>query len=182
MLIDAAGVIAIMPGAAARAQNFATPLSEAMGEFSITNSHRQAAFLAQIAHESGELRYMKELGGAAYLAKYDTGDLAKRLGNTPETDGDGQKYCGRGLIQITGRDNYKACGFALGLDLINKPELLELPREACRSAGWFWRSRGLNELADADEFGAITLRINGGYRGLDERLKYWLRARRRFGL
>ena len=182
MLIDAGGLIRIMPQATSRAQTFAPALDNAMAEFSIAVPRRAAAFLAQCAHESAELLYMKELGGAAYLDKYDTGELAKRLGNTPEDDDDGQKYCGRGPIQLTGLDNYKAAGLALGLDLINHPELLEQPAHGCRAAAWFWRRRGLNELADQDAFGAITVRINGGYLGLDKRLGYWLRARKVFGL
>jgi putative chitinase len=182
MLIEARGLVLIMPRAAARASVFAPALDAAMAEFSITTARRAAAFLAQCAHESGELVYMRELGSDAYLSKYDTGELAKCLGNTPEADGDGQRYRGRGPIQITGRDNYKACGLALGIDLLGQPELLEQPTHGCRGSAWFWRSRGLNELADQDHFGAITLRINGGYRGLDERLGYWLRARKLFSL
>ena len=90
--------------------------------------------------------------------------------------GDGSKYRGRGLIQITGRANYKACGEALGLDLINHPELLEKPQHACMSAAWFWSSRGLNTLADADKFDTITRRINGGQNGAADRQALYARA------
>ncbi|EJT83056.1 chitinase [Pseudomonas putida S11] len=126
------------------------------GARGIVTPTRQAAFIAQIGHESGQFRYVRELGNDKYLAKYDTGTLAARLGNTPTADGDGQKYRGRGLIQITGHDNYEACGEALGLDLVNQPELLELPQHAAASAAWFWQSRGLNTLADRGDFVGIT--------------------------
>lgn len=182
MLIDSSGLVKIMPEASARAAVFAPALDGAMTEFSIAMPRRASAFLAQCAHESAELLFMKELGSRAYLDKYDTGELAKRLGNTPEDDDDGQKYCGRGPIQLTGLSNYKAAGLALGLDLINHPELLEQPVHGCRASAWFWRWKGLNDLADQDAFGAITHRINGGYNGLDKRIGYWLRARRVFGL
>ena len=135
-----------------------------------------AAFIAQIGHESGQLRYVREMGSDQYLSKYDTGSLAKRLGNTPEADGDGQKYRGRGLIQITGRANYAECGEALGLDLVNHPELLEKPQHACMSAAWFWASRGLNTLADAGKFDTITRRINGGQNGAADRRALYAKA------
>ena len=172
----------ILPNASAKAGVFAPALNAAMVAFDIVTPARQAAFLAQIGHESGQLRYVRELGSNAYLAKYDTGPLAARLGNTPEADGDGQKYCGRGLIQITGRDNYRACGEALGLDLLAQPELLEQPQYAAKSAAWFWKSRGLNTLADRDEFTNITRRINGGLNGLDERKALWKKAREVLGV
>ena len=105
-----------------------------MVRYQIVGSLRMAAFIAQIGHESGQLRYVREMGNDQYLSKYDTGSLAKRLGNTPEADGDGQKYRGRSLIQIIGRANYMTCGEALGLDLINHPELLEMPQHGCMSA------------------------------------------------
>ena len=92
---------------------------------------------------------------------------ADRMGNTEQ--GDGWKYRGRGLIQITGKNNYRACGQALGLDLMAQPELLEKPRHACMSAAWFWATNGLNTLADAGKFGAITQRINGGQNGAADR-------------
>ena len=96
-----------------------------MIQFHIVGTKRIVAFIAQIGHESGQFRYVRKLGSDQYLSKYDTGSLAKRLGNTPEADGDGQTYRGRGLIQITGRINYTACGEALAFDLVNHPDLLE---------------------------------------------------------
>lgn len=164
----------IMPYAGrARASLYLDPLNVAMCEFGIDTPMRQAAFLAQIAHESGSLRYVRELASGE---AYDTGRLAERLGNTPEADGDGQRYRGRGLIQITGADNYRACGLALGLDLLDHPELLEQPGNACRSAAWFWKSRDLNAQADVGAFRAITRAINGGYNGYEDRLAYYERA------
>ena len=159
-----------------RARLWAEPMTAALKEFEINTRLRQAAFLAQVGWESGNLRYVRELGGAAYLAKYDTGVLAERLGNTPEADGDGQRYRGRGLLQVTGRDNYLAAGRALGVDLLAHPELLEQPLLAARSAGWFWRRERLNALADAQRFREITRRINGGYNGLAGRMRLYRAA------
>ena len=166
----------ILPNAGQSAGVFVPVLNTAMVRFQIIGTKRVAAFIAQIGHESGQFRYVRELGSDQYLSKYDTGSLAKRLGNTPEADGDGQKYRGRGLIQITGRANYIACGEALALDLINQPELLEKPQHACMSAAWFWASRGLNTLADAGQFDKITLRINGGQNGAADRQALYARA------
>jgi putative chitinase len=159
----------IMPQSGPQADLFAQPLTDAMAEFDINTPRRQAAFLAQIAHESGQLRWVREIAsGAAYEGRAD-------LGNTQP--GDGVKYKGRGLLQITGRANYRECGKALSLDLIGYPELLESAVNASRSAAWFWASRSLNTLADSNRFGAISKRINGGFNGLDERLQYWIDAR-----
>lgn len=163
----------IMPNAGKRAALYIVPLNSAMIEFGITTPKRQAAFIAQIAHESGSLYYVRELASGA---AYDTGRLAERLGNTPEPDGDGQRYRGRGLIQITGHDNYLLCGLALDLDLLAEPELLEQPVEACRSAAWFWYNENLNDLADRCEFTRITKRINGGLNGQAERLAFYVTA------
>lgn len=147
------------------------PLNAAMAEFQIDTPARQAAFLAQLAHESGSLRYVRELAsGAAYEGRAD-------LGNTEP--GDGVRYKGRGLIQITGRANYLACSRALFGDdrLIDQPGLLELPGAACRSAAWFWWGHGLNTLADAGQFEKITRRINGGTNGAADRLAYYAKAK-----
>lgn len=179
MAITLSQLVQILPGARPVAGLFLSALNTAMPRFQIGQPKRIAAFLAQVGHESGELRYVRELGSDQYLSKYDTGILAARLGNTPEADGDGQKYRGRGLIQITGRRNYLACSQALFGDdrLLGQPQLLEQPQWACESAAWFWQSNGLNELADKDQFTTITRRINGGLNGLEDRLQVWARAK-----
>jgi len=182
MSITPQQLLQILPNAGPKAGVFAPVLNAAMGKFGIVTPARQAAFIAQIGHESGQFRYVRELGGNQYLAKYDTGALAARLGNTPEADGDGQKYCGRGLIQITGRDNYRACGEALGLDLLNYPEQLEQPAHAAASAAWFWHLRGLNSLADRGDLVGITRKINGGTNGLADRQALWEKARQVLGV
>jgi putative chitinase len=180
MPITTQQLLQILPNAGKQAGVFASALSLAMDRFQINTRLRMAAFIAQVGHESGQFRYVRELGGDQYLSKYDTGPLAKRLGNTPEADGDGQKYRGRGLIQITGRDNYLACSKALFSDdrLLRTPELLEQAEWAAKSAAWFWNSRNLNALADAGagEFNDITRRINGGLNGLAERLAFYRTA------
>lgn len=146
----------IMPYAALRADLYAELLTEAMEEFDIYTPERQAAFLAQVGHESGQLRYVAELAsGEAYEGRKDLGNIAK---------GDGVRFKGRGLIQITGRANYVACSQALFKDnrLIDNPELLERPITACRSAAWFWKVHRLNEMADAGNFDGICGIINCG--------------------
>lgn len=171
-------LLAIMPLAGKRAEIFYPSLNAAMDEFGIDTPARVAAFLAQVAHESGSLRYTRELASGS---AYDTGRLAERLGNTPEDDGDGERYKGRGLIQITGTDNYRRCSLALygdGQYLLDHPEILELPDPACRSAGWFWLTHHLNEPSDLGEFERITKIINGGTNGLTDRLAFYERAQR----
>lgn len=144
-------------------------------EFDIDNSQRWAHYLAQIAHESMEFRYTEEIASGA---KYDTGALAVKLGNTPQKDGDGQKYKGRGLMQLTGKYNYteykKFCGF----DVLKHPELLAKPVGAIRSSMWIWKKKNLNYYADIDALLTITKLINGGTNGYSERKKYYNRARR----
>lgn len=157
-------IIRIMPHAGKRAAIFIDPLNAAMREFHINSPVRCAAFLAQLAVESGELRYVCEIAsGAAYEGR-------EGLGNTQP--GDGIRYKGRGLIQITGRANYFDCGQALGINCIDDPSLLEQTDLACRSAAWFWASRGLNGLADDGDFERITRRINGGSNGAQKRRDY----------
>lgn len=173
-MITGAQLQSIMPFAKARIPSFVAPLNGAMHEFHINSPIRQAAFIAQIAHESGELRYVEEIAsGSAYEGRKD-------LGNTQP--GDGMKYKGRGLIQITGRNNYAECGKALGVDLITNPELLETNDLACRSAAWFWASHGLNDLADKGDYIRICRRINGGTNGLKERQAYYARAKMALGV
>ena len=164
---------AIMPYAHAAAQLYVDPLNAAMDEFEINTPLRQAAFVAQIGHESGQFRYVKELAsGAAYEGRVD-------LGNT--SPGDGVKYKGRGLIQITGKANYVALMMALDIDCVDHPELLETPENACRSAAWWWKNHGLNELADAGDFEHITRRINGGLNGEADRLALYSAAKDELG-
>ncbi|MGR4042828.1 glycoside hydrolase family 19 protein [Pseudomonas sp. JDS08PS003] len=178
MTITAQQLLQILPNAGAKAGVFVPALNAAMSKYAIITCLRMAAFIAQIGHESGQLRYVRELGNDQYLSKYDTGTLAARLGNTPQADGDGQKYRGRGLIQVTGRANYEACSEALFSDarLLNTPELLESPVYAAMSAGWFWQRAGLNTLADRGDFLTITKRINGGTNGLADREALYERA------
>lgn len=180
MPITAQQLLLILPNAGKQAGDFASALNLAMDRFQINTRLRVAAFIAQVGHESGQFRYVRELGGDQYLSKYDTGPLAKRLGNSPEADGDGQKYRGRGLIQITGRNNYLACSKALFSDdrLLRTPELLEQAECAANSAAWFWNSRNLNALADVGDFLGITRRINGGINGLADRKSLYERALR----
>ena len=158
-------LLQILPNAGRQAGVFVPALNTAMSRYGIVGTPRVAAFIAQVGHESGQLRFVREIWGptaqqAGYEGRAD-------LGNT--VPGDGSKYRGRGLIQITGRANYAACGEALGLDLLSKPELLEQPQYAAMSAAWFWSTRGLNTLADQGEFMKITRRINGGVNGLADR-------------
>lgn len=151
-----------------RFSKFIKPLNETMDRYSINSKLRAAAFLAQVAHESGNFLFVRELAsGKAYEGRKD-------LGNTEP--GDGVKYKGRGLIQITGKANYSACGDALNIDLISTPGKLEEPLYACLSAGWFWDTHSLNELADDEKFKTITRRINGGLNGYDDRLMKYNRA------
>ena len=161
---------------------FLEPLNKTFLEFEINTPARQAMFLAQICHESGSLKYVKELASGE---AYDTGKLAASLGNTPEKDGDGQKFKGRGLLQITGKSNYFEVGKALGIDLIKNPELLEEPLHAARSAGWFWKKRALSILADKNDdksFLMVTKKINGGFNGLEDRLVHWGNAKKALNL
>lgn len=150
-------------------KKFVEPLTKAMEMYEINTPRRQAAFLAQIAHESGSLRYVEEIAsGEDYEGRLD-------LGNT-ET-GDGVRYKGRGLIQITGRANYKELSAELNYDFIKHPEDLEKPGAASFSAAWFWWARHLNAYADIDSFERITRKINGGLNGFEDRKKHWERTK-----
>lgn len=158
----------VYPQGGTNVDKFIDPLNAAMNEFEINTKVRQAAFIAQVGHESGQLRYVKELAsGTAYEGRAD-------LGNT--MPGDGIKFKGRGLIQITGRTNYTALMMALDIDCIEHPEVVEEPVNACRSAAWFWKTHSLNELADTSDFIKITRRINGGINGLEDRQQLYAKA------
>lgn len=163
----------IMPESRKRADVFAPYINDAMRIWGIDTPNREAMFLAQIAHESGELRWTHEIWGPTESQKKY--ELRLDLGNTQP--GDGYKYRGRGLIQVTGRFNYQNCGDALKLNLLLNPELLETPEYASQSAAWFWNVHGCNELADRMAFAQITRKINGGMNGWTSRLKYLANAK-----
>jgi putative chitinase len=152
-------------------------LNQALQAHGVDTLLRTAAFVAQLAHESGEFRFMEELWGPtpAQLRYEPPNDLARRLGNTDA--GDGKRFKGRGPIQITGRFNYRKYGELLGVDLVGQPDLAAKPEHAFATAGLFWKSNGLNELADGGQFVAITKRINGGTNGLADREKYYALAK-----
>lgn len=164
--------------AASVASEWAGPMTAAMVEFGIDTTERQAAFIAQCGHESGSFVYTREIWGPTPAQKGYEGRAD--LGNTQS--GDGVKYRGRGLLQVTGRANYATTGTKLGIDLINHPEQLEHPDLAARSAGLFWRDHGCNELADIGAFTSITKKINGGQNGAPDRLLRWNRAKKELGL
>jgi putative chitinase len=166
------------------------PLDEAFAKYDISTPKRQAAFIGQCAHESGNFKTLQEnLNYSAeglmkiWPSRFPTREIADqyarqpakiagkvyngRLGNTSEEEA--AKYLGRGLIQLTGRENYANCGTAIGVDLIGNPNLLIEPKYAAMSAAWFWNKKGLNALADAGDYETMTKRINGGLIGLDDR-------------
>jgi predicted chitinase len=151
-----------------RAREVLPHLNKAMVEAKINTPKRQAAFLAQLAHESVQLRYFEEIAsGRAYEGRRD-------LGNT--RPGDGMRYKGRGPIQLTGRANYRAAGKALGIDLEGHPKRAAAVDVGFRTAAWFWNSRNLNKYADSGNFRELTRRINGGYNGMTSRTAYYRRA------
>lgn len=176
-------------------------INDNLPEYGITSVERVAAWLAQMGHESGDFKELKEnlnygaKGLRVTFPKYFPSDemalayqrqpekianrvYGGRMGNGSEETGDGWKYHGRGLIQITGKDNYTHCSNALygDLSLLENPDMLCDMDGAVRSACWFWNSRNLNPLADAGDIVTITKRINGGTIGLDDRTNRWHRA------
>lgn len=190
MRLTAAQIVGLFPKCS---QQVAQALAEAMPAARIETLPRITAFLAQVGHESGGLvRLVENLNysapglAATWPGRFTDTALATRLARNPEAianyvyagrmgngdtaSGDGWRYRGRGLIQVTGRANYAEAGKALMLPLIDEPQLLEQPGPAARSACWFWRTRGCNELADADQFMQITRKINGGTHGHAERV------------
>ena len=174
-----------------------------MEHFEINNSNRVAMFLAQVGHESGGLNHVKEnLNYKAatlmkvfpkYFRDRDADDYAgkpekianlvysNRMGNGDEDSGDGYKFRGRGLIQLTGHDNYKHFADSMGMDLDEAVSYLETPEGAAMSAAWFWNSRHLNAVADAGDITKATKLINGGTIGLEERTELYEEALKVFG-
>jgi len=180
------------------------PLNETFAKYDISTPLRQAAFIGQCAHESNNftrleegLNYSASRLMAVWPSRFPTLEAAAPYANNPEKladkvyggradlgnkeDGDGFKFHGRGCIQLTGRDSYERCGEAIGVDLIGQPNLLVEPLYACLSAGWFWNKKGLNALADAQEYGQMTRRINGGLVGLDDRIVKITKAKQVLG-
>ena len=168
------------------------PLNTAFAKYDISTPARQAFFIGQCAHESGNFKVLEEnlhysatalmrvwpsrftsvLVAESYAnnpEKIANKVYSGRLGNGDEESGDGWKYHGRGLIQLTGKDNYANCGSSLGVDLVGNPDWLFDPKYAALSAGWFWNKKGLNGLADSQDLETMTKRINGGLIGLDDR-------------
>jgi predicted chitinase len=151
-----------------------SPLNEAMDKYKINTPLRIAHFIAQVAHESDGFNTATEYAsGAAYEGRTD-------LGNTQS--GDGERYRGRGLIQITGRYNYTSISRGLGVDFVANPQLLATPQYSSLSAGWFWDREKLNQHADRDDVNTITRIINGGFNGLRDRKDYLYRAKIALGL
>jgi putative chitinase len=167
------------------------PLQETFEKYQINTPKRQACFIGQCMHESGGFKFLKENLNysakalmATWPSRFPDADTAEKYARQPEMiankvysgrmgnteDGDGAKYIGRGLIQLTGKDNYKAFGEAIGEDLVSTPQLVEEPRYAALSAGWFWNKRGLNALADVMDVETMSKRINGGTIGMADRI------------
>lgn len=166
----------VMPRAlSTRIQRYYEPLVAGMTRYKITTPLRMAHFIAQLGHESASFRYAEEIAdGSAYEGRRD-------LGNTEP--GDGKRFKGRGLIQLTGRANYTEYSRFTGVDYLDKPQLLASdPFAGVDVSCWFWHTRRLNALADADDVKAVTRRINGGYNGLDDRIEYLTRAKAVLGL
>ncbi len=166
----------VLPLAAeSRIERYFEPLRTGMIKYGITSPLQMAHFIAQLGHESGSLLYCEEIAsGDAYEGRRD-------LGNTEP--GDGRRFKGRGLIQLTGRANYAAYSKYTGINYVGQPELLASdPQAAVDVACWFWVDRGLPKLAEADDVKAVTRRINGGYNGLDDRMANLRRAKALLGL
>jgi predicted chitinase len=197
-------LLRIVPQVGTQADIVASSLNQALKEAGITTRIGQAMFIAQLAHESAGFTRLTEMGGKVKYTKakyveneaddkeydyfffmYDKDSpsprrqkVALRLGN--DKAGDGALYKGRGYIQLTGRSNYRAAGKALGLELERNPSEAATPAVAARIAGWYWRTRKLNSLVNVDSednFKKVTRAINGGERGLAERMKYYQQAK-----
>lgn len=162
----------IMPDAGVRALQFYPSLLQYMEQYQIMTNLRIAAFLGTVAVESGQLKYVREIWGPTPVQERYEG--RSDLGNVQP--GDGKRFLGRGLIQITGRSNYQALQTALGIPCVSQPEILEMPQYAVLSACWWWWSHGLNEIADLPDFARVTRVVNGGYNGWEQRSLFYTRS------
>ena len=177
----------------AKAGEWIDAINETFEKFDISTPERQACFLGQCAHESGGFTALSENlnYSAASLCRvwpkrfptmndgqnYEKNPqkiankvYASRMGNGDEESGEGYAYRGRGLIQLTGKSNYQACGEALGVDLVENPDLVATPQYAALSAGWFWNKNKLNAYADKNDMEGLTKKINGGTHGIEDRV------------
>ncbi len=178
------------------ADRWVDALNETCERFAIDTPFRIAGFLSNTAHESGGFKYVKENLNYSVASlmrvwpqRFPTVEVAQRyamqpekianrayadrMGNGDEASGDGSKFLGRGLIQLTGKNNYVAYSLACDNEALQHPEIVEQPKYAAESAGWFWDVNRLNTLADSQDVGGMCRRINGGYNGLDDRqMKY----------
>jgi len=178
------------------------PLEDTFAKYGINTSQRQAHFIGQCQHESDNFRTLEEnlhYSAARLMAvwpsRFPSADVADQYANNPEKlankvyggrmgnidENDGWNYHGRGLIQLTGKDNYANCGSGLGMDLVGDPDRLLDPQYAALSAGWVWNKKGLNDLADTGDYETMTKRINGGTLGLDDRKAKIAKAREILG-
>lgn len=171
-LVSDEALVALYGCTQAVARRFAPHLEATCWHYGIVTPERIAAFLAQVGHESGRLAYTREIWGPTPAQRRYEGRAD--LGNTEP--GDGRRFMGRGLIQLTGRHNYARMSAALGQDFIARPELLETPQYASLSAGEFWSWIGANKLADQGRFDDITRRVNGGQNGRADRVALYARA------
>lgn len=202
--ITPAVLASISSAGSVRLAQYIAPLNAAMSQFLINTSARAAMFLAEVACESNGFRCVEEdldYSASELLATFkkhfEPAEIAEygrkpeaianrvyanRMGNGDEASGDGWRYHGRGLLQLTGRKNYSACMYGIGVALLDRPELLALPVNAALSSAWFWHTNDLNHLADAGQFTKITEVINGGQNGVKQRLQYWRRAKAALGV
>ena len=174
-------------------------LSNVLPEYEINTPQRVAAFIAQCTHESGgfkrlkeNLNYKWESLRKVFPKYFPTDELAQeyahkqeqianrvyggRMGNGDESSGDGFRYCGRGLIQLTGKNNYTKFAESIGMSVEEVPALLETFEGAVKSACWFWNTNNLNQFADTGDILTMTKRINGGTIGLEDRIKHYNHA------
>ena len=181
------------------AEHWYEALCEILPDYDINTVPRMAAFLAQTAHESGgykaikeNLNYRAETLMKVWPRYFPNMEIANqyahkqeaianrayggRMGNGPEASGDGFKYCGRGLIQLTGKDNYTSFAESIETPVEEIPEFLGTFEGAVQSACWFWENNNLNQFADSGDMLTLTKRINGGTLGLDDRIKHYNHA------
>ncbi|MGW5730170.1 glycoside hydrolase family 19 protein [Nocardia beijingensis] len=169
----------IFPGTSrAKLREYLPYLNQAMRDYGIDSPKREAAFLAQLAVETDDLKTLEEYGDNGYFNRNygPQSGVGRSLGNTEP--GDGARFHGRGALQLTGRDNYRKASEALGVDFVGDRELAADPKYAFATAGWFWDAQNLNDQADESDIGAIGRSINGGTNGAAERREYYDRARK----